>query len=67
MTAPSQACRKSMTKDRIDPALKSFIDNAIVPILVRQWIEERQRSPEPEASKLASDTALEESTSKVID
>jgi hypothetical protein len=56
-----------MTKDRIDPALKSFINNAIVPILVRQWIEERQRSPEPEASKLASGTALEKSASKIIE
>jgi hypothetical protein len=56
-----------MTKDRIDPALKSFIDNAIVPVLVRQWIEERQRSPEAEAAKLASDTALEKSTPKIIE
>jgi hypothetical protein len=56
-----------MAKDQIDPVLKSFIDNAIVPILVRQWMKERQRSPKPEVSKLATDTTVAKSELKIIE
>jgi hypothetical protein len=54
-----------MTKDRIDPALKSFIANAIVPILVRQWIGDPQRRHESEDSESASDTAPEKSMKSI--
>jgi hypothetical protein len=37
--------KRSLAGDKLNPALKSFIDNAIVPILVREWLEQMRKKP----------------------
>ena len=48
-----------MAGDKLNPAWKSFIDNAIVPILVREWLEQmRQKPTDPKiAETSATDSA----------
>ena len=37
--------KRSLAGDKLNPALKSFIDNAIVPILVREWLKQMRQKP----------------------
>lgn len=37
--------KRLLATDKLNPALKSFIDNAIVPILVREWLEQVRQKP----------------------